>query len=661
MNNTLFETPAKTGELRLLSLRLRNFRGLAAFELRPEGANIDVYGDNGVGKTTIADALAWLLFGKDSNNRADFEIKTLDGNGEALHHLEHEVEGAFEINGKTITFRRCFKEKYTVRRGSSESEFAGHTTDFWVNDVPTAANVYSLKVSEVCEETRFRLLTDPLFFNLQMKWQDRRRLLLEVCGDVSDESVIASRSDLEPLRTELQGRTIEEVKAIATERRKKINEELKVLPARIDEAKRSIPEITGNLLEIEAEIETLTKNRNEIQSEIARIQNGGEVAEKRKQLAEIDTKIITLKNEAANASAAVQREKQGRIQKASDAVRAAKSALDSEVQARDGLNVRRNREEETRLGYVAQFNQTRDLVFTPPTLPSTCATCGQSLPESEIAENLRKAEEEFNSQRATTLEGIREKGKAAKAAVEEVDAQIAKSSERITELEQNVAAAEKVLSEVQVAANTESPASVQESPEMASLQAERLRVESELTSLTEGDNTILDEKQQQVRALDSKINALSTEKAKFSQKASAEARVKELLAQEKTLSQTYGEHSKIVDLVEQFIRAKVALLTDRINSKFSYVSFKLFETQINGGITECCEATWDGVPYSDLNSAKKVNAGLDVIRTLQNHFGFHPPVVIDGAESITSFLPMDCQLIKLVVSESDKTLRVEVR
>ena len=109
-----------------------------------------------------------------------------------------------------------------------------------------------------------------------------------------------------------------------------------------------------------------------------------------------------------------------------------------------------------------------------------------------------------------------------------------------------------------------------------------------------------------------------------------------------------------------FIRTKVNLLEDRINSKFKYAKFKLFAEQINGGLTEVCETLFDGVPYSSgLNNAAKINVGLDIINTLSEHYGFSAPIFIDNAEAVTKLIATKAQTVSLVVSEQDKALRIE--
>ena len=124
-------------------------------------------------------------------------------------------------------------------------------------------------------------------------------------------------------------------------------------------------------------------------------------------------------------------------------------------------------------------------------------------------------------------------------------------------------------------------------------------------------------------------------------------------------AQSRVEAERVLALCEIFTTKKCELIEDEINKMFSYVKFKLFETQINGGIAEVCYATVNGVPYDDVNSAGKINAGLDIIKTMQNQQDVKSFIFIDNAESITDIMPMENQMITLYVSKEDKQLSFE--
>ena len=110
-------------------------------------------------------------------------------------------------------------------------------------------------------------------------------------------------------------------------------------------------------------------------------------------------------------------------------------------------------------------------------------------------------------------------------------------------------------------------------------------------------------------------------------------------------------------LAEQFTKAKMDTLVKRINGRFKYVSFKMFETQINGGEVETCETLVNGVPFSDANHAGKVNAGIDIINTLCEHYNIYAPIFIDFRESVNNLIDCESQVVNLIVS-TDKKLRV---
>jgi chromatin segregation and condensation protein Rec8/ScpA/Scc1 (kleisin family) len=99
-----------------------------------------------------------------------------------------------------------------------------------MDGVPVQKKEYDARIAEIADENIFRLLTDPRYFNEVLHWQKRRELLLEVCGDVSDAEVIASKKDLSKLKDILGNRTIEQHRKVIQARRSEINKELEKIP-----------------------------------------------------------------------------------------------------------------------------------------------------------------------------------------------------------------------------------------------------------------------------------------------------------------------------------------------------------------------------------------------------------------------------------------------
>jgi len=162
-----------------------------------------------------------------------------------------------------------------------------------------------------------------------------------------------------------------------------------------------------------------------------------------------------------------------------------------------------------------------------------------------------------------------------------------------------------------------------------------------------------------IRDLETQIQAQQLILTQIESNKKTESRIVELTGQEKELASEFEQIEGDLFLIECFVKAKVRFLEEKINGKFRQASFKLFSDQINGGLNECCITTLNGVPYDSVNSAGKTQVGLDQIKTFQTHYGYKAPIFIDNAESVVKLPEMDCQIIRLVVSKKDKTLRFE--
>ncbi len=648
--------------MRLLRLTLRNFKGIREFTLDAQGNDISVYGDNATGKTTIFDAFTWLLFDKDSQNKKDFAIKTLDPSGKEKHGLEHEVEAVLEVNGKTLTLRKVYKEKWTKKRGSAKAEFTGHTTEYFIDSVPVKKGEYEAKIKEIANEDIFKLLTSPTYFNEQLHWQERREILLKICGDVSDVEVIASDKALARLPKILQGRTLEDLRKIITSKRAKINDELKKIPVRIDEAQRSLPDISHiDADQLPADIEELRSHIREKEQELQRIQSGGEVAEKRTKLREIEGELLDLKNKHRAKVDSMVDGKRKVLQTLQTSVIELKNIIklissEQEYALKD-IDRREKKMAELRAKWHAIYNETPDI-----SVDDTCPTCGQSLPQDRVQEAREKALADFNRRKAERLEAITAEGKAEAAAVselrfemEERDKKIGSAVNELAQLEEEVSALRDEVNSI-----VASGGDITQEPAYRQKLAEKAAIEKEIAQLQADSREAVAKVKAYIERLTQALYALQTDQVKLKHHKDGLARIEELGQQERDLAAEYERLEQELYLTEEFIRAKVNLLEEKINSRFKLARFKLFNTLINGGVEECCETLYDGVPYSSgLNNAARINVGLDIINTLAEHYGFEAPIFIDNAEAVTRLIPTTGQQIRLVVSEADKFLRVE--
>jgi len=284
-------------EIKVRQLKLRNFKGIKSFTLDLDGDNATIYGRNGVGKSTLADALSWLLFDKDASGNSKFSVKRLDNTGLEIHNLEHEVEAVLIVDGSGQSIKKTLTEKWTKKRGSSTPEFSGHVTSYEVNGVPKKKGEYTSFVDHLVREDLFRLLTSTTHFNA-MKWQDRRQLLLEVSGSLTDKEVL-DRIGLDRAKELLDGRSYEDAVAVLKSQRSKVSKALDGIQPRLDEVDRSsstdAPESPKTNLSL-AELQEALKAAQNERAAARRVELEAEQQRLGQELDGIDADLMTLED-----------------------------------------------------------------------------------------------------------------------------------------------------------------------------------------------------------------------------------------------------------------------------------------------------------------------------------------------------------------------------
>lgn len=633
--------------MKLTKLELLNFKGLKSFTINLNG-DVVIRGDNATGKTTVFDSVCWLLFGKDSLDRADFEIKTLDG-GEPIHKVNHEVTGIFTLDeGGTVELKRVYREKYSSPRGG-EVTLTGHTTDYFVDGVPKKEKEYKEIVNTLIDESIFKLITNPLYFNETYSWQNRRQLLLEMCGDIDDISVINSRDDLRRLAELLEGRTVDDHRKVVAAKKTAINKELDMIPIRIDEAVRNKPETVSDKAKLIRDIETLSAGIDEVEKQKAIIQNGFSSTEK-------ESKIRDIKRQLDAQSSKVLSDYHKQKQRLRDEYEASLTKLKMVEVDRDRCADRRdelNKEIERESKRIATLQSEFDTFNAQQFNKESCPTCGQALPADKQA----VLEAEFNTNKSKKLEewkGLIESAVKLKGNYEEQqEIMVSKIDSLTIEASQYHDAYNIKFKEYEAY----SKPNLEDDPVYADLKAQLflLEIDDEPGADTE-ELTKLDE---ELSSMKSKKAALETELNKFKLIDDINHRILELENQQQKLVAEKNALDEASFLMDEFIKAKVNMLEENINSRFKLARFKMFNVMLNGNVEECCETTYKGVPYRSMNNAARINVGLDIINALTSYYKVNAPVFIDNAEAVTEFVPVNSQTIKLIVDESKPQLTVE--
>lgn len=634
-------------KIQLKSITLLNFKGLRNFHA--DFAHItNIQGDNGTGKTTIFDAFTWLLFGKNSEDAKDFNIKTLDANNQPIHKLSHEVQATLSVDGRDMTFRRCYREKWTTKKGSPIEEFTGHVSEYYVDDVPLAQKEFQSRVDFLMNESIAKMITNPLYFN-SLKWQDRRGVLEAMAGPITDNELTAGNEDFTNLLKQIGGETLTNFKKKIAAKKSKIKDELIEFPGRIDEVKRNMPEpvdiqgtqnaISGVEAEIKGIDEAIENKAKALELEFKKIQ------QKQKELNELHTELNNAQYENNS-------EKEQRLQELNQLIRQTESKLSADRREVENLQnqiaghkatIERLHIHNTSLRNDWNNENAKTLTIDEHAL--NCPTCKQALPEEQRANTVETLTKNFNDSKARKLAEITAQGTTNKEEIAKREKQIEEIEKQIGLIQSQVNQNETLLPGIK--SNRDK---IQSEPVVESARVIEVKKKIEAFEMPQAPVIDNEELKQRKAALQKDLDALKAKLQVKGQIEKAEARIAELETQEKAMAQELADLEKTEFTIAQFSKAKIEAIESRINGKFKMVKFKMFEQQINGGESEACECMVNGVPYSDVNTAGKINAGIDIINALTAHYGISAPIFIDNRESVIELLPCESQIINLIAT-----------
>lgn len=654
--------------MKLLKLNLINFQGIKSLSYDFDGKNANIYGDNATGKTTIYNGVTWLLFDKASTAAKNFTPKTKSADGD-VHHLEHSAEAVLQADdGRIITLKRTFKEVYKKKRGAAHEEFDGHTICYEVDGVPVKEKEFSAVVESFCgNQEKAKILTMPDYFSEQLSWEDRRKLLLEICGDICDDDIIAANPDLQELPrfllqpgTDKQFYTTDEYRKIALLKRSAINKKLDNIPNRIDEATLAIPAETEGL-----DAEKIDDNIAALNTEIKQLSQE-KAALNVTAAADLQRAKADYKAQLAECRAAYIRQAHERNADIENAIIAAKrEVMNAKLKSEDITNeIRRTNDKKEYMKHLReQLLQEYNEVFARSwdSAREICPTCGQALP----TEKVEKMQEDFNVAKSNQLAEINQRGQkeASKQAIAELENKL---SDLQSELEATEESKRMVAEKVDKISSKLLPITpFEDTEEYAALAAEIAEFDERINCKCENITAAEVALDAKIKAAEDALKIEQDNKFKLSVADIQRRRINELEQEEEQLAAEAEELEKGLYLCDLFTKTKVAALSERINGKFKNVRFRLFQEQLNGGVKDDCEViipseSGNLVPYAFANNAARINAGLEIIDTISAHWNIRMPVFVDNAESVTNLIDTANQTIRLVVSEIDKKLRLEI-
>lgn len=651
---------------KLITLNFKGILGERVIEFSPTITQI--LGANKTGKTTVADAFRWCLFGENSEGRSVFGVRTKDADGNVIPDLPHEVTVVLDVDGREVELKRCLLEKWTKKRNSEERELSLPSA-YYINGQKYTETDYKEYIKSLCKPSLFMLLSIPSYFPSQPA--DVQRTQLSKMVEVPTMEEIAQGNDgFVALLEELADTKLEEYLKHVGYQISQIKEELKNFPVRIEEQENNLTayaEADTDWKRIEGDIAAVDSAIERIDEEIAdqsKVVDGEEAVKRtmRTNINKLKAKIQELANahntayqqESYNKNAACSTTKNNvaKIQRAITAEQERKSFAEAELEKIATLTE----------DFRTRWEATDSEEFAIDESRLVCLTCHRELEAEDKAQRIASMEADFNRHHSQAMASLEEEAKRIKERKAKYEGEIKAAEKKIAELNAKLTEAQQAYEEAMAVEVVSAEERIGADTEIAKLKEEVKQRTAELEQPSENS---------EAAAKAVAIANLKKDKAELQAKrdglrdslnvreiiARTKKRIEHLQEQQKTLNAQLSELEGKEDTAKAFQLANIDALEQRVNQLFSVVTFTMFDRKLNGNITPKCECCIGGVPYNDLNAADRVNAGIDIINAICRHTDTYVPCFIDNVESINDPLPMLSQCIQLIVSR-DKSLQI---
>lgn len=651
-------------EIKFKKIRIRNFRGLVSFEANLEGRSVRISGANGLGKSSVADAITWVLFGKDSRRRTAFPIDPVDDEGRIIHNLDVSVELEMLIDGQPTTLRRRRSEKWVQKRGMTTEQLDGHQTTCYIDGRPLPSSDFSSHVDTIVKEELFRALTTPDYFP-SLPMDQQYRLLVKIVGTRTLAEIAAKDEEALKVVDELGQRSIDQYRQGLSYDLQRTRKELELIPVRLSEvqgfieqvkakgadgktAQRHAKGIEEKLRQVTQEIDSMA---GVVRAENARYNDQrAYIQQLRQQRAAIEDRIEKQNREARTLHQSLVCKAKEELEATEERHTAAKTML--------GLHERRLKDLEQQLeDFRRRWKEVERLSFSWNAEEAVCPTCGQPLPQDQADQKRVEAEMRFNERKMRQQDALDEEGK-----------KLAASKQRLQNLSaaarEEMATAERLMPEARERLSKAEAEPIEQADYHDAADWQRLSGEID-QRMKELEQTTQAQEPPQLAALRTEEQAYRKELRLLEQTIDRSKQIdeyvrreRELQKQRTTLSGDIARMQTRLEAAERLQLMEANDLQQRVNDLFPSVRFRLSRELLNGREVGHCELSVDGVPYSGLSTSERINAGLELINALARHYNIVAPIVIDNAEAVNKVAPTLGQQILLEVSPAKK-LNVE--
>ena len=637
----------------------------------------EISGRNREGKSTLQDAYLDVLTGKMANGTEPTSIRRKENGVEVEGDIVREIETV--INGREITIRKVTKKG---KNSSSTSYFLNGGVKL------SKADFNDFLKEEIASPETIAMCSNPSFFlnMLRKSTSDARETLTKICK-FDMEEFINSNPSFKLAKEIIKDKSIknkspeEAVKALRADLKekkaesKKVSDDISKLSKKEDEhadtsslesKKQDLNAELSKLEEQEGILEDSVKGYNSLAYEIRGLKSSKDglvskanewLRARQKFISDTVSELMLKKSEKESSIRIIGMELGNHIREAQQA----KADLDRARQDYPRIKEMEWDDSELKATEAETFNDSDTI----------CPTCGQELPEEQVAE-LRvsfeekkkarieaqlKVKESFELEKQNNLKYVCDLGNTSAA-------KLKKTNEEINKLQSEISAAQDEVSELtkQIEEEQSKFTELPESVDMSN-DEEYLAVTARIAELEEKLKSFDDvpgKKQELRMQISNVMKQISNVDAdiKIAQAAvtEKEKRVAELNEELKSLGQVQADIEKNIDTVLNFSIQKNKALAEKINPYFKHFQFSFLDYTIEGNPVETCKMICNGIDYnSGLNHSDKILCEVDLLNGLQEMNGLNLPIWIDDSESIDkSRIPvLDRQMIILRVTDGD--------
>lgn len=646
--------------IKLKKLEIENFKGINAISLDFASDVTNILGANHTGKTTTADAIMWVLFGKNSDGQAVFGIDPRDYNNNVINHLENIVTLTIAADNRELVLKKVRKEIWSKPKGQIGEVLTGHATECFINGNKYTINDYQAEVNALCNEALFRAITNPAYFP-SLKAEEQRALLIKMVGDVPLSEIAKQKNEFKQLVDKLDGQDLKEYRSHLSYQVKGIKTEIESIPNKITENQQILQSLSAEVTDFAA----IRKRLNEIDEDIKKYDDQLQDAsaklsqdyEKKAAQRQLVNSLKDQQQEIINKIEGENRTKRAEHENALNVIRQKlkNTEFSCDMEA-DALYMKKQELQQIELradDFRKKWEEVESKAFVWNKDQEICPNCGQRLPSENIEELKEKAHDQWTVRHMAEQDRMDVEAKALKDAKQRIEAELNELQTKIEMLTTEVSSLQGQENELKTYKVEQ--VDFHDNDDWKHLSQQIEQQEAKLNDICNDEESsttqmIKDKKQELIRQRDGLNLSLSRERLI----ADREERIKQLTMQMKQLNQQLTDLERKDYTAANLELASIQNLEERVTKLFMLIKFKMFETLLNGSIKPTCVLTMHGVPYNDLSNSEKINAGIDLIRAMNTYNNMYAPIIIDNAESCNEILPTSCQQIRLVVSRDEQ-------